>query len=128
MMIDWDDNQEVRIHAFSPLSSKSFQQVVDLLSKHEPAKWPMWFPLQQYSSNQLYDVVQKELDEILGTAEAATMVVALSQWGERILAARTLAESDLKNIRDLSSLEDPNATHDWFAFIGLERGHSEAQS
>jgi hypothetical protein len=34
MMIDWDDYQDVRIHGFAPLSSKSFQQVVDLLSEY----------------------------------------------------------------------------------------------
>jgi hypothetical protein len=123
-MIDWDDNQDVRIHAFAPLPSKSFQQAVDMLSKYEPAKWPMWFPLRQYSSDQLYDQVQKQLDEILGTAGTWTMVAALSQWGERILASRSLAEGDLKNIRDLSSLEDPIATYDWFTFVGLVRSVS----
>jgi hypothetical protein len=120
-MIDWDDNQDVRIHAFAPLPSNSFQQVVDLLSKYEAPKWPMWFTLRQYTSNRLYDLVEKQLDEILETAGAATMVLALSQWGERILAARRLAESDLKNIQDLSSLEDPKAAYDWFSFIGMVR-------
>jgi hypothetical protein len=121
MMVDWDDYQDVRIHSIAPLSSKAFQQVVDLLSKYEPPKWPTWFPLRQYASNQVYDLVEKRISEILGTAGAATMVVALSQWGDRILAARSLAESDLKNIQDWFSLEDPKAARDWFSFIGLVR-------
>jgi hypothetical protein len=66
-------------------------------------------------------LVEKRISEILGTAAAATMVVALSQWEEKILAARSLAKVDLKDIQDWFSLEDPKAARDWFSFIGLIR-------
>jgi hypothetical protein len=105
MMVDWDDDQDVRIHAFAPLPAGSFMRVENILAKYEPTEWP----------------TDKEIDEILGTAEAATMVVALSQWGEKILAARSLAEGDLKDIQDWFSLENPQAARDWFSFLGLVR-------
>lgn len=125
-MIDWDDYQNVRVHAFAPLPSESFRRIVDLLSKYEPPKWPIWYPLRPYASDQLYDSVEKQIHESLELAEPATLAVALSQWGEKVLAVRNLSESDMNDVKDWFSLEDPKAARDWFDFMGLVRKIDES--
>jgi len=105
VMVDWDDNQDVRIHAFAPLPSGSFMRVENILARYEPTEWPN----------------DKEIEEILEMAGEVTMVVALSQYGNRVFGARTLAERDLRNIRDWFSPGDPEAGYDWFTFMELDR-------
>jgi len=124
VMVDWDEHQSVRIHALAPLPSKSFEQIVDLLSKYESPKWPMWFPVLQDSSSEVLDSLERQLQKVLGLAEPATLVVGLSQWGDRILATRSLTASDLRNVQDWFSLEDPKSGRDWFSFLGLVRSVS----
>jgi hypothetical protein len=118
-MLDWDDQQGDRVYALEPLPPKSFRQVVDILSAYEPPKLPLWFPLRQYPSKQVYELVEKQLAEIMDKAGAANTVVAISQWGEKILAAKTLSSGDIKYVQSWFSLEEPKASRDWFSFLGL---------
>ena len=104
-MVDWDDDQEIRIHAFAPMPPDSFQAVEEIKSKHEPKWWP----------------TGPEIDEILATAEEPTMVAAFSRWGDTVFAARNLMEDDLKDVQEWLSLTDPTTARDWFSFLGLPR-------
>lgn len=110
MMVDWDGLQDVRIYAFAPLPIGSLKQVEDIFAKYGPTEWP----------------TDKELTEIVGRAGEAIMVVALSQWGDRVLAMRNLAESDLKDVQDWFSFGYPEAARDWFSFLGLDRKRTDA--
>lgn len=121
MMLDWDDQQSDRVYSLEPLPLKSFEQIVDILSKYESPKLPLWFPLGQYPSKQVHELVVQQLAEIMDKAGSAITVVAMSQWGEKILAAKALSSSDTKYVRSWFSLEEPKASRDWFSFLGLVR-------
>ena len=124
MMLDWDDRQSDRVYSLEPLPLKSFKQILDVLSKYEPPKLPLWFPLRQYASKQVYELVEQQLAEVMGKAGSATTVVAMSQWGEKILAARALSSSDTKYVQSWFSLKEPKPSRDWFSFVGLVRGNN----
>jgi hypothetical protein len=120
-MLDWDDHQGERVYSLAPLPPRSFEQVVAILSAHEPPKWPLWFPLRQYSSQQIYDLVERQLAEIVGKAGLAIKVFAMPQWGERILAVKALSSGDIQDVQSWFALEAPTAGRDWFSFLGLVR-------
>lgn len=105
VMVDWDDRQEIRIHALAPISSDSFERIKQMKSEHEPKWWP----------------AGPEIDEILATAEDPSMVAAFSRWGDKVLAMRNLTESDLSHVQEWLSLADPASARDWFSFLGLQR-------
>ena len=128
MMLDWDDNQGNRVYSLEPLAPHSFQLIVDLLSKYEQPKLPLWFPLRQYSSKRDYDLVEQRIAEIIGQAGLATAVIAMSQWGEAVLAARALSTADTKYVQSWFALAEPKASHNWFSFLGLDRTLSEERS
>jgi hypothetical protein len=121
IMVDWDEQRSVRIHALAPLPSNSFAEVVDLLSKYEPPKWPMWSPVLQDLSGEIFDSLQSQLQKILQLAKPATLVMGLSQWGDRILATRRLTREESSSVQDWFSLGHPNADPDWFSFLALAR-------
>ena len=105
-MVDWDDRQEVRIHALAPISPDAYERIEKMKSEHDPKWWP----------------AGPEIDEIVATAEDPSMVAAFSRWGDTVLAMRDLAESDLSYVRDWFSVENPASGRDWFSFLGLARG------
>ena len=128
MMLDWDDHQGDRVYSLQPLPQHSFKQIVDILSKYESPKLPLWFPLRQYSSKQDYEFVERQVAGIIAKAASATAVVAMSQWGETILAAKALNISDTKYVQSWFALEEPKASRDWFSFLGLDRSPAEETS
>ena len=119
MMLDWDDQQSDRVYSLEPLPPKSFKQILGVLSKYELPKFPLWFPSRQYPSEQVQELVERQLAEIMDKAGSATTVIAMSQWGEKILAAKALSSSDMKYVQSWFSLENPKPSRDWFSFLGL---------
>lgn len=124
MMLDWDDHQGNRVYSLEPLPLHSFKQIEDVLSKYELPKSPVWFPLRQYSSKQDHEFVEQQIAEILDQAASAIAVIAMSQWGETILAGKALNAIDMKYVRSWFTQEEPQASLDWFSFLGLNRSSS----
>lgn len=104
-MVDWDDRQEVRIHALAPISPTAFTRIEQIKERHGPKLW----------------LTVPEIDEILAEAKAPTMVAAFSRWGETVFAARNLTENDVKDVQEWLSLTDPTTARDWFSFLELPR-------
>jgi hypothetical protein len=105
MMVDWDDDQEIRVHALAPISPDAFQRIEQIKAKHDPKWWP----------------TGPEIDDIVATAETPTMVAAFSRWGDTVFAARNLTESDVKFVQEWLSRTDTTTARDWFSFLGLLR-------
>jgi hypothetical protein len=121
VMLDWDDDQEVRIFSLVPLPSQSWIQVANLLSKHETPNWPMWFPRWEIPSEAVRNSVDDETDKILESAAMPEFAVAWDRYGSKVLAAKRLKKEDLKFIKDWFSLEPSDCVRDWFSFLGLEK-------
>jgi hypothetical protein len=119
MMVDWDDDHNVRIHALAPLPPGSFQQVVDLLSQYESPRWPRWTAVLRNLSEEILAAIYEQLNKLVGSAGPATLLVALSRGGEQVLAVRALAASDPNDVQDWFSLAEAEPARDWFSFMGL---------
>jgi hypothetical protein len=79
-MVDWDDYQDVRIHAVAPLPNHSFERAVEVLSRYESPKWPMWFPLCAYASEDARIYVDSQINELLANSGVPVVLLAASQW------------------------------------------------
>jgi len=112
-MLGWDDDQEVRIFSLAPLASAAWTRMVNLLSKHESPKWPLWFPKWEFPSESVRNNVESETDKILASAAMPELVIASNRYGDRILAARKLAKEDLEYVKD------------WFTWLGLTKYREE---
>ena len=104
-MVDWNDHQEMRIHALASISPDAYERIEKLKLEHEPKWWP----------------AGPEIDEILATAEEPSIVAAFSRTGDQVFAMRKLTEGDLSYVLEWLSLEDPASARDWFSFLGLPR-------
>ena len=104
-MVDWDDHQEIRIHALAAISPDAYERIERVNAEHEPKWWP----------------AGPEIDEILATADNPSMVAAFSRWCDTVFAIRDLTESDLSYVQEWLSLEDLASARDWFSFLGLPR-------
>jgi hypothetical protein len=62
----------------------------------------------------------ERIQTILDQAKSPRWVLAWTAYGEKILAARELAESDLPFVESLfDGKEQRSDARDWFAFLGL---------
>lgn len=105
LMVDWDDRQEVRIHALTPMPTESFTRLEELTAKHGPKWWPEG----------------AEVEEVLAQSGDATVMAAFSRWAEVIFAARTVTEADLKDVQEWMFRTDFENIRDWFSFLDIER-------
>ena len=108
-MIDWDDHQEVRIHALSALPKESFKRIELMKAQRGPKWWPEG----------------REVDEILATAVKPEMVAAFCRWFETVLAARDVTEDDSEELQEWLQRTNFENMRDWFAFLGLRRGDED---
>lgn len=125
VMLDWDDNQEVRIFSLAPITLPAWNQMVNLLSKHESPKWPVWFPRWEFPSEIVRDNVDSETDKILASAGIPELVIASNRYGDQILAAKKLAYEDLEYVKDWFSLQPSDVIRDWFSCLGLTKEREE---
>lgn len=126
-MIDWDDNQEVRIFRLASLPEDSLVRCVKALAEIEPPRWPVWVPFfRKQPSEEARTAADREIDHILKAAQPAEMLVAWEGYGEKILAATKVPASELNQVPDWFSLEDPSTAPDWFSLLGVPRVKQES--
>ena len=104
-MVDWDDRQEVRIHALFPLPEESFKRIEEMQAQYGPKWWPEG----------------PRIDEILATAAKPEMVAAFCSRFETVFAARNLMEADMEEVQKWFERTDFENMRDWFAFLDLRR-------
>lgn len=124
-MLDWDDEQEIRIFSLAPLASQAWNQMVNLLSKHEAPKWPVWFPQWEFPSEAVHNSVDSESDKILARAGMPELVIASNRYGDRIIAAKKLTTEDRAYVKDWFALEPSEVARDWFSYLGLVKSGEE---
>ncbi|GEM_PF-1452453 len=124
VMLDWDDSQDIRIFSLSPIAKPAWIRMVNLLSKHESPKWPVWFPKWEFTSEAVRNHVDSEADKILANAGRPELIIASNRYGDRILAAKKSVCEDLKYVKDWFSLEPSDVARDWFSYLGLAK-HGE---
>ena len=121
MMIDWDDRQELRVFAMAPLPEDAFNKIVDVLSQYEPPKSPFWVPLFNYSDNEIKQAVEREIDEAIARASGISHVIAMSRWGDTILAERSIEIHELPWIQAWDSTTGFISSPGWLELFGFER-------
>lgn len=116
IMLDWEQYRAPRIYALVQLHAQSFDRIVNLLDKHEPPKWHLWVPSLDDAQR---ESIGKYVNSISANIEPPIFVIATSQWGETILAAKILDSSDTRDIIPWFLHEE--SSYDWFSFLGLLR-------
>ena len=124
-MIDWDDRQEVRVFAMAPLPDDAFKEIVDALSQYEPPKSPFWFPLFNYSDNEIKHAVERKIDEAIARAAGVNHIIVTSRWGDTILAERSVKKDALPSIQACDSTTGFDSTGGWLELFGFERSPRE---
>lgn len=115
-LLTWDDRQDVRIYAFSPLPASTFQQVIDAMALLGAPAWPIWFPIWQVPAEEKA-VIDGHISNLLGKAEMIKLVIASESLATGILSAKLLTESESA----LVSSGKPIHSDDWFTLLGLTR-------
>jgi len=101
-MLQWDEDQDVRVFALAPLSTATFGRVVDALSVAEPPRWPVWVPAGSVDA-----AVQEEVDDNLVGAGPIQFVVAAERLDREILAAEAVDHATQSQVTD------------WLSFLHL---------
>jgi hypothetical protein len=121
-MLDWDDNQEVRVFRLAALPPGSLEEAIRVFEKAGPPRWPVWIPMRSaFPSEEAAQEADRAVGRLLDRAETARWVVAWSGYGERIVAARGVGPEELAGATDWFSVADPTSARDWFLFLGLPR-------
>jgi hypothetical protein len=120
-MLDWDEQQEVRIFRLAQLPSGSLDRCVRVYADIGSPRWPLWVPSVESSSPETRDAVNRTVQQVLDSAEPATVVMAWVPSADMILSATRVPAEDLSNAPDWFSADEPAITHDWFARLGLPK-------
>jgi len=120
-MVDWDQNQDVRVFGFAPLPPDSFMKLTALCAALENPKWPIWSPKWQFSTEVLRNSIETEIEQILGAAGPHEFVLASRDLAQEIIACRDLTEIDGKDLQTRSSRREAHSQRDWFQYLGLQR-------
>jgi hypothetical protein len=121
-MLDWDDNQEVRVFRLASLPPGSLDEAIRAFDKAGPPSWPVWVPVRAaFPSEEIAQQADATIQRILERAEPARYVVAWSGYGETILAAREVPPGELAGVPGWFSADDHASARDWFALLGLGR-------
>jgi hypothetical protein len=99
--LDWDDQQDMRIFALSPIPGHSFAELEVTRSGSEGPAWPIWVPADQVTQE-----LALRVDAILDAASPAEFIVATE---------------NLLGIIDVWRPIGLRVPVDWFAELGLER-------
>ena len=115
-LLTWDDRQDVRIYAFSPLPASAFQQAIDALAPLGAPTWPVWVPIWQVPAEERA-VIDGRISNLLGQAGMIKFVIASEHLAKGIMSAKLLTESESA----LVSSGKPIDNDDWFTLLGLTR-------
>lgn len=108
-LLAWDAGQDMRIFSMAPLSSQSFERLVNLLSQIQPPLWPLWVPIWNFPSQETANIVEREVERILGQADFPGLVVAMKSIMSEIVSVKVVMPNDF------------DRTEDWFAFLDLDK-------
>lgn len=108
-MLDWDEDQDVRIFSLSILPNLAFAKIVEVCQHCENPKWPVWVPIWQFPSEESQNKAEIEIEAILNTAMKPQIIVIAKNLTEEIIAARRMEENANKEVPD------------WFSLVGLSK-------
>lgn len=119
-MLDWDDQQDVRIFSLAPLASESFNRVVHLCSRQEEPRWPLWVPTrpEDFPASEA-EKFWFAIAETLKDAGPPEWIVAWRDFGEGFLSIRNITQEDKLTLDGWFARLEPS--RDWFAFLGLKK-------
>jgi hypothetical protein len=106
----WDQGEELRIYALSPLPDGAFDQIVALLSTAEPPRWPIWVPSVVPNSPAFDRLIEKDYQPILTDPDPRLLVAAAGGLLQPIVAVGN------------HPYDDGRTASDWFALLGFAAG------
>ncbi|MGH9566507.1 MAG: hypothetical protein ACRD4I_11010, partial [Candidatus Angelobacter sp.] len=83
-------------------------------------KWPRWAP-ERLPDEPEHSGVDVAVEESLNQAGLPVLLVGADRYLQRILAARVPEPNIHEQIRKSNTAFGPNATRDWFEYMGLLR-------
>jgi hypothetical protein len=126
-MLDWDDEQRVRIFRLAEMPPETVAECVAVFAPQQP-KWPIWVPGAASGPEVGQVAANQQLETILASAKPPCLLAAWIGFGEDVLAARRLPPAELADAPDWFSVENPEQARDWFALLGLNRAPEGAKA
>lgn len=121
-LLDWDEDQAVRIFRLARLPEGALEECVQALGQPEPPRWPVWMPSRwSLPSEGLRQEADRAVQQILDRAVPSELVLAWVGYGEQVLAARRVAAPELSAAPDWFSISDPTQIRNWFSLLGLAK-------
>jgi hypothetical protein len=113
-LLDWDDEQDVRIFSIAPVPLDAFDAVLKACPQSAEPKQAIWVPRWEFASESQQEAANAAIERALNRAEPVEAAVAVADGLGRILAERRIGATDLAEVKD------------WFEFLGLPRRRSTA--
>lgn len=108
-MLDWDEDEDVRIFSLSPLPAEAFDQIVKVCEQSSSPKWPIWVPIWKFASSAEENQANQEIEQILNQAKNPQLIVAAQDLTQEIIATQKVEIDNLNQVKD------------WFSQLGLSK-------
>jgi hypothetical protein len=122
-MLDWDEEQRVRIFRLARLPAGALEECVTVFAPEKPS-WPVWFPWARGEASDMDRAkADRKVEEVLSRVEPPSLLVAWTGYGDYVLAARRLPPSAFADAPGwfFSTEEEEAPRKDWFALLGMSR-------
>lgn len=123
LMLDWDNQHEIRLFSLAPLPEGSLDEVIGFFQ--EAPSWPVWFPNKLKTPTDDLRSQMTVLDRVIESAGPPAVLVAWSRSTQTALTAKRLRPELVPEVKDWFSVEDHATVRDWFAYVDLGRGTGE---
>jgi hypothetical protein len=118
----WDSYQDNRIFSLAEMDSTKFDSIVEILSRFEKPRWPVWMPRYQINLPTEEELVSDALDRTLATLPAASLLIATDHLDKTIMRCRSIEASVRDQVPpECWSPSDPKKWRLLAEYIGLVR-------
>jgi hypothetical protein len=73
--LESDDDTDLRVYGLYPLPADALTRLTDAIAPYMAPRWPVWFPVWKFPSDEIRQTVEAQTDGIINQAGPLTWVV-----------------------------------------------------
>src|SRR5207245_3399910 len=99
-IVDWDNEQDTRVHGLAPLPYGSFDDLVSLFSRFDSPRWPVWYPSGETTRSKQDSVMDRGIRQVVTNKGTPEFLVAWSRYAEQLICVKRLPKEYATYARD----------------------------